>query len=115
MLALRDAKMASFNLNAIPTGQPEATLEEVFVPLYLMHRYQLEATTKLIGGMDYSYKIKGDNQPNQGWVSGAIQQDSLDALLLAIEPDQLEVPEHILALIPPRPFGYPRNRETFVS
>lgn len=115
ILALRESKMTSFNLNAIPIGQPEATLEEVFVPLYLMHRYQLEATAKLIGGMDYSYKIKGDNQPSQGWVSAAIQQNSLDALLLAIEPDQLEVPEHILALIPPRPFGYPRNRETFVS
>jgi len=115
MLALRETKMASFSLNAIPFGQPEATLEEVFVPLYLMHRYQLEATTKLIGGMDYSYKIKGDNQPNQDWVASAVQRESLDAVLFALEPSQLEVPAHILALIPPRPFGYSRNRETFAS
>ena len=115
MLALRETRMASFNLNAIPFGQPEATLEEVFVPLYLMHRYQLEATAKLIGGMDYSYKIKGDNQPNQSWITAAIQQESLDAVLFALEPSQLKVPEHVLALIPPRPFGYSRNRETFAS
>jgi hypothetical protein len=115
MLALRETKMASFSLNAIPFGQPEATLEEVFVPLYLMHRYQLEAATKLIGGLDYSYKIKGDNQPNQGWVAAVVQQESLDAVLSALEPSQLEVPAHVLALIPPRPFGYPRNRETFAS
>lgn len=115
MLDLRANKLESFGLNAIPAGQPEALLEEVLVPLYLMHRYQVEATTKLVGGMDYKYKVKGDNQPNHSWVSTKDQMDALDALLLTISPDQLEVPKHILALIPPRPYGYGRNRETFVS
>jgi len=115
MLQLRRHKMSSFNLNAIRTGQPEATLEEIFVPLYLMHRYQLEAVTKLIGGMDFNYKVKGDNQPQHSWVDAKDQQRALDSLMLAIMPDQLEVPAHIVALIPPRPFGYSRNRETFIS
>lgn len=115
MLDLRANKLKSFGLNAIPTGTPEAMLEEVLVPLYLMHRYQVEATTKLVGGMDYSYKVKGDNQPNQKWVSANDQMEALNALLLTVSPDQLEVPGHILALIPPRPYGYGRTRETFVS
>ena len=80
-----------------------------------MHRYQIEATTKLIGGLDYNYKIKDDNQPNHKWVSEKEQNDALKALLYTISPDQLEVPEHVLTLIPPRPFGYGKNRETFVS
>jgi hypothetical protein len=115
ILTLRENRIGGFGLNAIPKGQPEALLEEVFAPLYLMHRYQLEANTKIIGGMDYQYKIKGDNQPTQNWIDMAIQEKALDALLLAISPRHLEIPPRIIALIPPRPFGYSRNRETFDS
>jgi hypothetical protein len=115
MLKLRENRMKTFGLNAIREGEPQAILEEVFVPLYLMHRYQLEATSKLIGGLDYTYKIKGDNQANQKWVPAKEQNEALNALLATISVNQLEVPAHILALIPPRPSGYSRNRETFPS
>ena len=115
MLELRGNRMQSFGLNAIKDGQPQALLEEVFVPLYLMHRYQIEATSKLLGGVDYRYKIKGDNQPNHGWVHHDEQQAALKALLHTITPEQLAVPNHILKLIPPRPFGFGGTRETFVS
>lgn len=115
LLKLRENRMKSFGLNAIKTGEPQALLEEVFVPLYLMHRYQLEATSKVIGGLDYTYKIKGDNQPEQKWVPAKDQNEALSALLTTISPAQLEVPAHVLALIPPRPYGYGRNRETFPS
>ncbi|WP_026957128.1 zinc-dependent metalloprotease [Algoriphagus vanfongensis] len=115
MLGVRKAKLATFGLNAIPEGTPEAMLEEVLVPLFLMHRYQLEATSKVIGGLDYTYKVKGDNQARHQWVADADQQKALDALMRTISPEELEVPAHILALIPPRPYGFYRNRETFVS
>lgn len=115
MLELRANRMKSFGLNAIQSGDPQALLEEVFVPLYLMHRYQLEATSKLIGGLDYTYKIKGDNQSSQKPVPAKDQNDALAALMNTLSPAQLEVPSHILALIPPRPYGYGRNRETFSS
>jgi len=115
MLKLRENRMKTFGLNAIPEGQPTALIEEVFVPLYLMHRFQIEAASKLLGGVDYRYKVKGDNQPNHGWVRSTEQEEALKALLFTISPDQLRVPDHILKLIPPRPFGYGRSRETFVS
>lgn len=115
MLELRKNRMATFGLNAIPEGSPHALVEEVFVPLYLMHRFQVEATTKVIGGVDFNYKLKGDNQPDHKWIPAKSQQEALDALLYTISPDQLAVPNHVLALIPPRPPGYGRNRETFVS
>lgn len=115
LLKLRENRLKTFGLNSIPNGTPAATLEEVFVPLYLMHRYQIEAASKVIGGVDYTYKVKGDNQPEQKWVSAKDQKDALNALLLSVSPTQLDVPAHILALIPPRPYGYGRNRETFPS
>ena len=115
LLDLRQKRMKTFGLNAIKAGEPQAILEEVFVPLYLMHRYQLEATSKLVGGMDYTYKIKGDNQTAHQWINAKSQKEALDALLLSISTAQLEIPASILALIPPRPYGYGKNRETFPS
>ncbi|MCF1750285.1 zinc-dependent metalloprotease [Mariniradius sediminis] len=115
LMKIRETKLKSFGLNALPDGQPEALLEEVMVPLYLMHRYQIEATSKLIGGVDYTYKVKRDNQPVQSRLDAVKQMAALNAMLAAIRPENLAVPEQILALIPPRPMGYERNRETFPS
>jgi hypothetical protein len=115
LLDLRQQRMKTFGLNAIKAGEPQAILEEVFVPLYLMHRYQLEATSKLVGGMDYTYKVKGDNQTAHHWIEAKSQKEAIDALLLSISTAQLEIPASILALIPPRPYGYGKNRETFPS
>lgn len=115
MLSIRSNKLKTFGLNAIPDGTPEALLEEVLVPLYLMHRYQVEATSKLIGGLDYTYKVKGDNQKRHQWITKDAQMEALNALLYTISPDQLEIPGDILSLIPPRPYGYGKTRETFVS
>ena len=115
LLDLRQKRMKTFGLNAIKSGEPQAILEEVFVPLYLMHRYQLEATSKLVGGLDYTYKVKGDNQTAHQWIPAKSQNEALDALLLSISTAQLEIPSSILALIPPRPYGYGKNRETFPS
>ncbi len=115
MMAMRAKKLSSFGLNSIEENQPEALMEEVMVPLFLMHRYQLEATTKLVGGLDYTYKVKGDNQRVQSRLEASKQNSALDALLVAIQSEQLAVPTQILDRIPPRPMGYSRNRETFPS
>jgi hypothetical protein len=115
LMKIRQRKLQSFGLNALNINKPEALLEEVLVPLYLMHRYQIEANSKLIGGVDYTYKVKGDNQKNQQRVDAATQKQALNAVLEVVSLPQLVVPQHILDLIPPRPMGYSRNRETFAS
>ncbi|EKB51286.1 zinc-dependent metalloprotease [Cecembia lonarensis] len=115
LMDIRKKKMESFGLNTIEEGQPEALMEEVLVPLYLMHRYQIEAASKLLGGLDYTYKVKGDNQRVQSRLDAQIQNKALNSLLSTIRPENLAVPEHILDRIPPRPMGYARNRETFPS
>ena len=115
MMAMRAKKLNSFGLNSIDENQPEALMEEVLAPLFLMHRYQLEATSKLVGGLDYTYKVKGDNQRVQSRLEASRQNGALDALLYAIQAEQLAVPSQILDRMPPRPMGYSRNRETFPS
>jgi hypothetical protein len=115
MMEIRKNRLETFGQNTIEDGQPEALMEEVLAPLYLMHRYQIEATSKLIGGLDYTYKVKGDNQRTQSRLDAKTQNEALDALLQAISPENLTLPKSIIDIIPPRPMGYSRNRETFPS
>jgi hypothetical protein len=115
ILTIRTAALARFNQNAITTGTPMAQLEDTLVPLYLLHRYQTEATIKEIGGLDYRYQLRGDNQSAPEIVSSAEQKKALTAVLKTLSPETLTLPEPLLKILPPRPPGLPRTRESFPS
>ena len=72
LLKLRKQRMESFNVEAIKPGVSQSMLEEVFVPLYLMHRYQIEAAIKLIGGLDFKYKVRGEIK--HSWIDDQTQK-----------------------------------------
>ena len=112
---LRQQAMKNFGLNNIPNGTPLANLEEVFAPLYLGHRYQVEAVAKLIGGVNYAYKVKGDAEELPTVVAAERQRKAVQALLQTISPAQLQIPENVLQLLSPKPLGYDRGRESFKS
>jgi Met-zincin/Domain of unknown function (DUF5117) len=99
----------------IPPGAPIATLEKVLVPVYLMHRFQAEAASKLIGGVNYTYAARGDGQVTNEPVSPDEQRAAMTAVLQTMRPDFLEMPAKLAALLPPTPPGYPRDRESFDS
>ncbi|NNF59539.1 MAG: DUF5117 domain-containing protein, partial [Rhodothermaceae bacterium] len=111
----RRVALDRFGETVIREGRPMATLEEVLVPLYLRHRYQIEATAKSVGGVDYRYAMRGDGLPQPDPVPAPQQQAALDALLATLTPEALRLPEAALALIPPRPPGYYDQRELFDS
>ncbi|TMQ14425.1 MAG: DUF5117 domain-containing protein, partial [Deltaproteobacteria bacterium] len=111
LMQLRAVALARFGEANIREGAPLATLEDALVPLYLLHRYQVEAACKLIGGVDYSFALRGDGQIATRPVPPAEQRRALAAVLATLTPQALELPEPLLALIPPRPPGYPRGRE----
>jgi len=104
-IEVRRIGLANFDETSIRPGDPMASLERVIVPLYLHHRYQLEATAHTLGGADYSFALRGDGQTPIEIVPGDRQRAALDAMLLTVEPQFLAVPERILNLIPPRAFG----------
>ena len=113
ILEVRDIALTQFGMANLPSGRPTSYLEDVLVPIYFFHRYQVEGTVKLIGGMDYAYKIKGDNQPNPRIVRASAQRNALQAVLSTLEPEVLALPPSLLDLIPPRPAGLPSTRELF--
>jgi len=113
MMDVRARALDRFSANAIRPGDPMSSLEDVLVPVYLLHRYQAEAASKVLGGLFYTYALRGDGQKITEPVSGAEQRRALDALLRTISPAALTLPQRILALIPPPAMGYWRTREDF--
>ena len=113
MLAVRQAALARFGENVIRPGRPLATIEEALVPAYLGHRYQVEAVAKSIGGQSYTLALRGDGQLPLQPVPAAEQRRALDALLAALQPQVLRLPDSLLALLPPRPAGFEATRELF--
>ena len=113
LLAVRAYALGRFSESNIRPGQAMATLEEVLVPLYLLHRFQLIAVGKLVGGHEFSYAMRGDGQDISFPVSADRQREAIAALLNTLSPAVLRVPENVLNLIPPRPPWNPKSRETF--
>lgn len=111
---LRTFALNRMGTNSIPEGVPYSEIEKVLVPVYLMHRYQIEAVSKIIGGIDFSYQVKGsgENQPYQ-WVDEEKQKEALGAILNTMSVKALQLPESLVALIPPPAYGYSRDRESF--
>ncbi len=110
---VRRIGLAQFGLGNIPNGTPLSLLEAKVLPLYLHHRYQLQAAVKSIGGLYYTYSVKTAHGPVpkdvQEIVPAARQRDALAAVLDTIKPDTLALPTRILELIPPRAPGYEGN------
>ncbi len=115
VMKVRAQALQRFGADNIPPGTPMAMLEDALVPVYLYHRYQVEAATKVIGGLQYSYALRGDGQIPTAPIAPEEQRRALTAVLATISPDALAIPDRIQALIPPHPAGYNRTRESFAT
>jgi hypothetical protein len=113
IMQVRSIALKNFSEKKLRMDAPMATLEDVLVPIYLYHRYQIVAASKMLGGLYYSYSHRGDGQMNPEIASPSEQRRALDALLATIQPGNLTIDKKLLDLIPPRPLGYPENPELF--
>jgi len=113
MMDVRRVALDQFGESAIKSGMPMATMEEALVPLYLHHRYQAEATTKVVAGQYYTYAMRGDGQEPLRPVPAREQKQAMDALLRTLDPSELTIPRSILEVLPPRPFRYEPHQELF--
>ena len=113
VMKVRAAALKRFGENNIRDGAPMATIEDVLVPIYMYHRYQVEAAAKVVGGEDYTFSLKGKGDRNPQIVAPDEQRRALAAVLDTLKPEALALPESLLRLLPPRPPGYQRGRENF--
>jgi hypothetical protein len=106
-LAVRRIALARFGEHNVAVGRPLATLQEVLVPVYFHHRYQLEAAIKVVGGLDYAYSVRGEGPQQAVPVAAAWQRRALAAVLAVLAPETLDLPERVVQVILPRAPGYP--------
>ena len=115
VMAVRGVMLERFDETAIKPGEPMYLLGTRLSRAYLHHLFTLGAAAKTIGGMEFRYAVRGDGLPPAVVIPGDRQRAALTAVLDALEPAALAVPERVLHLIPPRPFGYAAEERQFQS
>ncbi len=113
LMEVRAIALQRFSERNVRLGRPLATIEEALVPVYLLHRFQVQAVGKLIGGQYFTYRLRGDGQEDVRPVPVAKQQEAIDALLATLDPSVLRLPDELVALIGPRVPNNPKTREAF--
>jgi hypothetical protein len=114
-MTVRKTAMDQFSIDQLKTGEPISVLRDRLVPLYFLHRYQLEAVVKLIGGQEYDYAVKGGSSIGVSTVDATIQRKALETLSNSLEPNALKIPENIRQMMPPHAFGFGASRESFAT
>ena len=99
LMGVRRAAIDHFGLAALSPGEPMANLRRRFVPIWLLHRYQMVAAAKAIGGVDLRYAVNGDGHETSAAVPPDEQRAALDAVLGTLAADQLRVPARLLPLL----------------
>jgi hypothetical protein len=113
LMKVRRAALDRFDETVIRKDAPMATMEEALVPLYMYHRYAVEAAASAVGGQDFIYAFRGDGRVPTKWVPAAQQKAAIAALAVSLKPSELALPKAALQKIPPRPSGWGMHRELF--
>jgi hypothetical protein len=106
---VRRIGLENFGPGVIRAGEPLSTLEQVLLPLYMHHRFQLNAAAQSIGGADYRYAVRGDGQVPLEIVGAEEQRDALETVLGTLRVDFLALPARILELLPPPAYRFDRG------
>jgi len=98
VMTVRQAALARFDIDAVPAGQDMASLRRAFVPIWLLHRFQVEAAAKSLGGVASPSALAGDAAEVTA-VSAPQQNAALDALIGALSVAALTVPARLQPLL----------------
>ena len=115
LLNVRKIALNTIGLNHLKNNEPYSKIEDILVPIYLLHRYQIEATAKAIGGLKYQYFVKNNKSEKIEFVDNDLQIKSLESLISVIDPKNLTLPNDLISIITPRSFSNNRTRENFKS
>lgn len=102
---VRQLLIERFDDRAIAEGEAMSMLNMRFAHVYLHHRYALEGAIKYVGGMDFTYALRGDGQIPTQILPADEQRRALGMVLDHLSPAQLKIPARVTRLIPPSPPG----------
>ncbi|MDJ0656068.1 MAG: zinc-dependent metalloprotease [Xanthomonadales bacterium] len=113
LMAIRELALGRLSASSLRPYEATSDLERKLVPMYLLHRYQVDAVAKLVGGYSFDFALAGEVAPPYQPVAPDRQQQALELLLSTLSTGQLTLSQRLLALLPPPVYGHPRDRETF--
>ncbi|KRC79883.1 zinc-dependent metalloprotease [Sphingomonas sp. Root241] len=96
IMAVRKVALANFGPGVLRPNEALANLRRKFVPVWLLHRYNVDAVGKLVGGIDSDYAVRGDNHPTASPVPAAAQIAAIDALMTTLSRETLSVPDRLV-------------------
>ncbi len=105
-IEVRRIGLNNFTEAVIRDGEPLSSLEVVLLPLYMHHRFQLNAAAQSIGGANYHYALRGDGQDAFTIIDGEEQRDALETVLSTLTVEFLALPPAILELLSPAAYRH---------
>jgi hypothetical protein len=120
LMTVRQRALQAFSFDVLPDGRQMGEIEARLVPVYLMHRYQVEAVARLLGGGDFDYGTSGDVRAGAvkagvRSVPAATQRQALARLAASLRAEQLALPAKVLDIMTPPALGFERSREYFAT
>ena len=115
LIKVRDLALKNIDLENLINGESYDRIEDILVPIYMLHRFQIESAAKAIGGVDYLYFVKNKDNDKVKFVDSKLQKESLKSLLNVLNPKNLVLPNNLIQILSPRSFRNPRTRENFES
>lgn len=103
-IEVRNHALARFSPHVMEADWPLPAIRDAFPPIYLYHRYQVEAAAALLGAVDFAYEINQTGVTGLQPYDAEQQRRALQVLTGTLESDFLDIPEHILAILTPSPY-----------
>lgn len=101
-MRVREIALRNFGTRSLKAGQPISDLRAILTPIYLYHRYEVDAAAKSIGGYDFRYAEKGDPLAAGAPVPADRQRVALEAIVATLDPAALDLPDATLDLLTPK-------------
>lgn len=114
LMLVRELALKNINASILDNSLAHSELREAIVPIYLLHRFQVEAASKIVAGVDYNYALANESLLNQP-VDATWQRQALQAVLKTLSSDYLTLPTQLLNKLPPKAYGFSPTRESFSS
>jgi hypothetical protein len=96
--------------DVLPDDEALGEFQQWFVPLFLYHRYQVDAVAKMIGGVQYGYEVAAGGSPMQA-VPSERQRAALRTLLATLDLAELLVADETWQYLLPPSFESHRKVE----
>ncbi|QNP75446.1 zinc-dependent metalloprotease [Streptomyces roseirectus] len=113
ILQVRRVALGGFSRGVLPPDRQTGELEERAVLLHLLHRHEVTAVARLVGGVRYRYGVAGDAGAGVVAVDAGVQRKALFRLAALLRAEELALPRSVLGALTPPAIRYERSDQYY--